>query len=603
MRNSKTLSRLLAAALAIVMALSLAIPAFAAEIDDSGPDLEAIAAMFADWDGSYELPDLSELSPEDQEIVKALVDAIMTSREAQDEIPLTVSFSDVPTSHTFYRGIIYCASKGIVNGYDDGTFRPAATVAKNHFSAMLARAFYADDVAKYDTESYKKAYGTFGATNYTLAVNGILNDTSFRWKYTDGSVMGTGINRYDMAQMMTNIMAKKGFAASSSQKSAVQSKITDYKNIPSQYRDAVKNVYALGIITGYSDGSFVGNNIMNRGQAAIVIQRMAQYAPVKGDDDNTQYDDGTEQKPSTSNPGTGNNNNAGSSNTGSNTGSSTESNTGSSGNTGTTKPETPTYVLSNGKPITEENVLAMLQELRKEYPAGMTWKNGTYRTGWASNALTHISESYDHKDGGNVSMQSACGGFASLISDSIFGSGSANPARKVSVEYARPGDVIISLNQNGKLLHVAIVASKIKEMHACGGVCPVVSTYDGNNNGKVNYTEYGTLPKTVNGGHAGYVEIWTRYQTDGTPYTGTSSGSTGSGSNTGSSSNNTGTSSSNTGSGTTDTSVNWVTSSNPCGICGKTGGRQVRSSDGARYACESCWNDPSGLGKWFINLN
>lgn len=599
---AKSLRRLLAMILSVVMAMSLAVPAFALEIPDDRPELELIAGLYADWDGSHELPDLGELSPEDQELVKAMVDEILMSREAeaentqveiQDEIPLTISFSDVPTSHTFYKGIIYCAGKGIVNGYPDGTFRPATTVAKNHFSAMLARAFYAGDVAKYDTESYKKAYGTFGATNYTLAVNGILNDTSFRWKYTDSSVMGTGINRYDMARMMTNIMAKKGFAASSSQKTTIQSKITDYKNIPSQYRDAVKNVYALGIITGYGDGSFKGTNIMNRGQAAIVIQRMAQYAPVKGDDDNNQYDDGTEQKPSTSNPGTGNNNNAGSSNTGSNTGSS--GNTGSTGSgTGSTQTNT-TGKLTNGKPITEENVLAMLQELMKKYPAGMTWNSGTYRTGWASNALMTVSGNYDHKDGGNVSMQAACGGFASLISDSIFGSGSANPARKVSVEYARPGDVIVSLNRDGKLLHVAIVASKIKEMHACGGVCPVVSTYDGNNNGKVNYTEYGTLPKTVNGGHAGYVEVWTRYQTNGTPYAGssTSSGSTSSGSNTG-------TSSGNTSSGTTDTSVNWVTSSTPCGVCGKTGGRQVVSKDGVRHACESCWNDPSGIGKWYI---
>lgn len=596
MRNSKTLSRLLAAALAIVMALSLAIPAFAAEIDDSGPDLEAIAAMFADWDGSYELPDLSELSPEDQETVKAMVDTIMVSREAeaentqvQDETPLTISFTDVPTSHTFYRGIIYCASKGIVNGYDDGTFRPATTVAKNHFSAMLARAFYPDDVAKYNTESYKKAYGTFGATNYTLAVNGILNDTSFRWKYTDSSVMSTGINRYDMAQMMTNIMAKKGFAASSAQKSAIQSKITDYKNIPSQYRDAVKNVYALGIITGYSDGRFVGTNIMNRGQAAIVIQRMAQYAPVKGDDDNTQYDDGTEQKPSTSNPGTGNNN-AGSSNTGSNTGSSTGS-SGNTGSAGSTQTNT-TGKLTNGKPITEANVLAMLQELKKEYPAGMTWGASTYRTGWASNALTTISESYDHKDGGSVSMQAACGGFASMISDSIFGSGSANPARKVSVEYARPGDVIVLLNRDGKLLHVAIVASKIKEMHACGGICPVVSTYEGNSNGKVDYTEYGTLNKAVNGGHpGGYVEVWTRYQTNGTPYTGssTSSGSTGSGSNTG-------TSSGNTSSGIT------VDPNSVCGLCGKSSDSQVWSDDFSKHVCNNCYRTNLSAAKAYLGI-
>ena len=55
MSYSKTLRRILTAMLTLVMALSLAVPAFAAE---TGSDLESIANLYADWDGSYELPDL-----------------------------------------------------------------------------------------------------------------------------------------------------------------------------------------------------------------------------------------------------------------------------------------------------------------------------------------------------------------------------------------------------------------------------------------------------------------------------------------------------------------------------------------------------------------
>ena len=175
--------------LTLVMALSLAVPAFAAE---TSSNLEEIANLYADWDGTYELPDLDELTPEDQEIIKALVDAIMRARDAetetqpeiettqvetiQDEVALTISFSDVPTTHTFYKGIMYCAGKGIVNGYADGTFRPTNTVAKSHFVAMLARAFYADQITKYDTDYYKNTFGTFGPTNMTMAQNGSLNN-------------------------------------------------------------------------------------------------------------------------------------------------------------------------------------------------------------------------------------------------------------------------------------------------------------------------------------------------------------------------------------------------------------------------------------------
>lgn len=396
MSYSKTLRRILTAMLTLVMALSLAVPAFAAE---TSSNLEEIANLYADWDGTYELPDLNELTPEDQEIVKALVDAIMRARDAetetqpeiettqvetiQDEVALTISFSDVPTTHTFYKGIMYCAGKGIVNGYADGTFQPAKTVAKSHFCAMLARGFYADQIAKYDKDQYKNAYGTFAPTNMTLAYNGTLNNTSFRWNYDNASVMSTGINRYDMAQLMTNIMQAKGFAASTSQKNAIQAKITDYKNIPSQYQNAVKNVYALGIISGYSDGRFVGTNIMNRGQAAIVIQRMAQYAPVTGDKDNDQFDDGTavnpEPKPETPAP---------------------------KPVEPTPKPETPETpagrTLANGKAITEANVTEILNQLQARYPRRTDFSKGYAGLGSgrasAKNCIAQITNRYGHAE-------------------------------------------------------------------------------------------------------------------------------------------------------------------------------------------------------------
>ena len=70
----------------LALALCLCVPAFAAEnADEIDPSLRLIAELIADWDGSYELPDLDALSPEDRETVKALVDAILLAREAQPE--------------------------------------------------------------------------------------------------------------------------------------------------------------------------------------------------------------------------------------------------------------------------------------------------------------------------------------------------------------------------------------------------------------------------------------------------------------------------------------------------------------------------------------
>ena len=465
------MKKLASLVLALTLCASLALPALAAEGVDPGPSSGAetgdeIASSVDPGVAPSDAPETAPVDPATASETEAPADTgetppidpateaettETTPETTETEMPLVVTFSDVPASHTFYSGITYCAGKGIVGGYADGTFRPANSVTKNHFSAMLSRAFYPDRIEKYNTDQYKEAYGTFGPTNMAAATSGTWDNTSFRWSINNASVMNTGINRYDMAQMMTNIMRAKGFTASTSQKNAAQAKITDYKNIPSQYQDAVKNVYALGVIGGYGDGSFKGTNIMNRGQAAIVIQRMAQYAPVKGDQDNDTYDDGTEQKPDTGNTG-----NTSSTNTGSNTGS-----TGNTGNTGTTtpkpepKPETPaTNTLTNGKTITESNVKALLDELKAK------WNKqdlGTYSPGNAS-PVRKVTTLYKFMGTNTtVSTTYACGGGAARVFDAVCGQNAT--LRPVSGGYdaARPGDLLVKLDADGKLMHVAIV--------------------------------------------------------------------------------------------------------------------------------------------------
>ena len=59
-------------------------------------------------------------------------------------------FSDVPSNHTFAGYIAYCAKEGIINGYADGTFRPAGTLTGYAFMKMLLGALgYDADIEGY----------------------------------------------------------------------------------------------------------------------------------------------------------------------------------------------------------------------------------------------------------------------------------------------------------------------------------------------------------------------------------------------------------------------------------------------------------------------
>ena len=359
---------------------------------------------------------------------------------------LAADFSDVPPSHNFYPAVADCSSKGIAGGYPDGTFRPSATVTRSNFCVMLSRAFYPSDITRY-TNDFTTSFGSFYPNYLALANNGIWNNVSFDEEYIYTSdfaaSMNLGISRYDMAQLMTNIMNARGFAAGEAEKNAAASKITDYSSIPGQYRDAVANVYALGVIGGYSDGSFNGGGVMNRGQAAAVIYRMTQAVPVEVPAPETPAVPAPEtpeapapETPSTSAAGT----------------------------------------LTNGKPITVENVTELMNELRAQYPN----KTDAGRYSGPA-AIRQITTKYSVDTGGLVSTSIGCGGWAARVFNYIFGQDVT--FRRVSYDEARIGDLLIKVDSQGYLAHVAIVSAR----KTINGIPNMLCTTDANvNNGGVN---------------------------------------------------------------------------------------------------------------------
>jgi hypothetical protein len=53
--------------------------------------------------------------------------------------PATATFPDVPTTHPFFLEIEWMAAEGITGGFDDGDFRPGATVTRQAMAAFLHR--------------------------------------------------------------------------------------------------------------------------------------------------------------------------------------------------------------------------------------------------------------------------------------------------------------------------------------------------------------------------------------------------------------------------------------------------------------------------------
>jgi hypothetical protein len=63
-----------------------------------------------------------------------------TATATETPHPCTVAFNDVPPESTFYPYVMCLACKGIVGGYEDGTFRPNNSVTRGQLSKIVSNA-------------------------------------------------------------------------------------------------------------------------------------------------------------------------------------------------------------------------------------------------------------------------------------------------------------------------------------------------------------------------------------------------------------------------------------------------------------------------------
>jgi len=177
------------------------------------------------------------------------------------------TFSDVPDGYWAAEAISRAVSDGVTNGYQDGTFKPDTPVAYTHGCAFFARKFY-----KAELDAYTK--NNPGAS-WAEASQAVLNNAGVdprRGKNASGNM-----TRYEMAQMMYLILKQRNATLPpNSDIGEAMKKIADYSSLE-YYQQAILTCYALGLITGKSNGCFDGPSSMSRAQGCVILYRLADY--------------------------------------------------------------------------------------------------------------------------------------------------------------------------------------------------------------------------------------------------------------------------------------------------------------------------------------
>lgn len=169
----------------------------------------------------------------------------------------SVKFTDVPSSHWASTSISKMADKGIMSGIGNNLFAPSNTLTGAEFVTMIVRHFYEDKLGT-EGEKWYSPYMT------AAEKAGVLDGTNVTATST--------INRYDMAQLMYNVLKAEGISTTPLSDT---SKVADWASVPSTYRDAVSVCYNMGMLSGVdNNGTFNGTGVMDRAQAAVVMDRL-----------------------------------------------------------------------------------------------------------------------------------------------------------------------------------------------------------------------------------------------------------------------------------------------------------------------------------------
>ena len=192
----------------------------------------------------------------------ALSIALALTMVSTSAFAVSVKFSDVPSNHWASSSITEMADKGIMSGIGNNLFAPSQQLSNAEFITMLVRQFYSDKLGAEGSTWYAPFMDAAKSAN-------ILAGTSVG---SNENLAASTINRYDMAQLMYNILKAQGVSTTSLSDT---SKVADWASVPSTYRDAVSVCYNMGMLTGVDNkGTFNGTGVMDRAQAAVVMSRL-----------------------------------------------------------------------------------------------------------------------------------------------------------------------------------------------------------------------------------------------------------------------------------------------------------------------------------------
>ncbi|WP_291757915.1 S-layer homology domain-containing protein [Lysinibacillus sp. UBA5990] len=169
------------------------------------------------------------------------------------------SFKDVHRTHPFYDDIKNLNDRGIINGFQDGTFKPEQNLTRGQAAKIIASVLGLDtsNVSNPNFKDIPTTHQYFGAIA-ALKQEGIIDG------YEDGTFrQGAYIQRNHVAKILANAFHLKASNTNS----------LPFTDVRADYKEAIAALYENNITNGKSATLFDGSSNVTRGQMAAFITR------------------------------------------------------------------------------------------------------------------------------------------------------------------------------------------------------------------------------------------------------------------------------------------------------------------------------------------
>ena len=390
-------------------------------------------------------------------------------------------FTDVPQSHWAYASINEASTDGVIKGVGNNRFDPNGNVTLAQFTAILTRMAYPSEVEA------STATGEWWAKNAEVARNHNF------YEYLENTDMNHALTREEMAHIIYNAYPKAGdYSYTDATLDETLEKIPDAATLSNTYKYSVSFCYFKGILQGVDKaGNFSPKATLTRAQTAAIYVRykniLAGNAPTETPATPEQPTETPAEPPATVD--------------------NRDLNEWGIPHFRMLEGEnvqqmmdrinavTPPYkegYLTNGKPITEENIKEMLDAVIEDMPDGSTWNE---------------DNKYDY---GNAKVWrtggGGCNSYAYCVSDYIFGEDAPMNVHK-DFSTLKVGDAL--WGRNGTTADHWVV---VKEVNF-NAETPYEYDISGNVNGKVSDDGGDLLTPLFDKSNpfAQYSTIWSRY--------------------------------------------------------------------------------------------